>query len=326
MEKYFLPQIRIGNTPMIKIEYKYKDKINHVYTKLESFNLTGSIKDRIVHYIVKKAYDEQDLYPGKEIVEATSGNTGISLAAIGTACKNPVHIFMPNWVSKERLALMKMYNAKVTLVSKEEGGFKGAINLAKRYSQDHDAFWMNQFANKNNPLAHYETTASEIIDLFGNDIDGFVSGVGSGGTLMGVGLRLKEMNPNIKIYALEPDLTPLLSQSKVFGPHKIEGIGDDFIPSIVDRDLIDEVFVLNDDDAVNMSKKLALNLGLGVGISSGANFIASVLAKEKHLRKIVTVFPDDNKKYLSTNLSCPLNENPVFISNQVKLLKYDFLI
>lgn len=326
MEKNYLPQIRIGNTPTIKIEYKYREKINHVYTKLESFNLTGSIKDRIVYYIISKAYSEHELCHDQEIVEATSGNTGISLAAIGAACGNPVHIFMPNWVSKERLDLMKMYNAKVTLVSKEEGGFKGAINLAKQYAKEHDAFWVNQFANKNNPLAHYETTASEIIDLFGDDIDGFVSGVGSGGTLMGVGKRLKERNSNIKLYALEPDSIPLLSQNQVLGSHKIEGIGDDFIPSIVDKDLIDDVFVLNDDDAINMSKKLALNLGLGVGISSGANFIASVLAKEKHLGKIVTVFPDDNKKYLSTSLSCSLNEDSAFISNQVQLLKYDFLM
>lgn len=142
---------------------------------------------------------------------------------------------------------------------------------------------------------------------------------------MGVANRLKEENNKVKIYALEPDKMPLLSTNKIYGSHKIEGIGDDFIPKIVDREKIDKIFLINDDDAINMSRKLALNLGIGVGISSGANFIASVLAKKENDGNIVTVFPDDNKKYLSTDLSKPINYDNKFISNQVKLLDFEFV-
>lgn len=260
-----------------------------------------------------------------EIVEATSGNTGIALAALGTYFKNPVHIFMPDWVSQERLALMKMYNAKVTLISKEEGGFKKAIELAKKYASEHNAFLSNQFENKNNILAHYETTGKEIIESLGEQVGGFVSGIGTGGTLIGVSKRLKEYNSNIKAYALEPDKMPLLSQNKIIGNHKIEGIGDDFIPKIVDRSLIDKIILVNDEDSINMSRKIALNLGIGVGISSGANMIASVMANEENEKAIVTVFPDDNKKYLSTDLSKPISDNDKFISNQVEILNYEFI-
>ena len=315
--------LKVGNTPLIKIKYKYNGQENYIYTKLESYNITGSIKDRVAYYIIKKAYEEGKLKKCMEIVEATSGNTGISLAAIGAYFKNPVHIFMPDWVSKERLKLMKMYNAKVTLISKEEGGFKRAIKEAKEYSIKHNVFYSNQFENKNNVLAHYETTGKEIAQKIEN-IDGFVSGIGTGGTLMGIAKRLKESNENIKIYALEPDKMPLLSQNKIVENHKIEGIGDDFVPKIVDREKIDKVIVVNDDDAVNMSRKIALNLGIGVGISSGANMIASVIAKEENIGNVVTVFPDDNKKYLSTDLSKKVDNNEEYISNLIELLDYEF--
>lgn len=317
--------IKVGNTPLIKIKYTYNGKENYIYSKLESYNLTGSIKDRVAYYIIQEAYKEGKLKKGMEIVEATSGNTGIALAAMGALFGNPVHIYMPNWVSKERVNLMKMYNAKVTLISKEEGGFKRAIEEAINYVKRNNAFLSNQFENENNILAHYETTGKEIIEKLGNDIDGFVSGIGTGGTLMGVAKRLKENNNKVKIYALEPDKMPLLSQNKMFGNHKIEGIGDDFIPKIVDRTKIDEIILINDEDAVNMSRKIALNLGIGVGISSGANMIASALAKEKNKGNIVTVFPDDNKKYLSTDLSKPIDFNNSFISNKIELLEYEFI-
>lgn len=317
--------IKIGNTPLIKIKYKYKNKKEHIYAKLESYNLTGSIKDRVAYYIIKRAYDEGKLKKGMTIVEATSGNTGIALAAMGAYFGNPVHIFMPNWVSKERISLMEMYNAKVTLISKEQGGFKRAILEAEKYAKQNDAFLSNQFENENNTLAHYETTSKEIIDELNGNISGFVSGVGTGGTLMGVAKRLKQINDDIKIYALEPDKMPLLSQNKIISNHKIEGIGDDFIPKIVDKKLIDKVILVNDDDSINMSRKIAASLGIGVGISSGANMIASVLAKEENLGNIVTVFPDDNKKYLSTDLSKPIDNNEKFISNQVEILDYKFV-
>jgi len=317
--------IKIGNTPLIKIKYKYKGKEEYIYTKLESYNLTGSIKDRVAYYIIKRAYDEGKLKKGMTIVEATSGNTGIALAAMGAFFGNPVHIFMPNWVSKERINLMQMYNATVTLISKEQGGFKRAILEAENYAKQNNAFLSNQFVNENNVLAHFETTSKEIIDSLNGNISGFVSGIGTGGTLMGVAKRLKQINDDIKIYALEPDKMPLLSQNKIISNHKIEGIGDDFVPEIVDKKLIDKIFLVNDEDAINMSRKIALNLGIGVGISSGANMIASILAKQENEGNIVTVFPDDNKKYISTDLSKSIDNNEKFISNQVEILDYNFI-
>ena len=318
-------ELKIGNTPMIKIKYKYKGEENYIYTKLEFYNITGSIKDRVAYYIIKKAYENGDLQKGQIIVEATSGNTGISLSAMGAYFGNPVHIFMPDWVSKERVDLMKMYNADVTLISKEKGGFKKAVEKAKEYAEEKGGFLANQFANENNILAHYETTAEEITRKLGLKIGGFVSGIGTGGTLTGVGKRLKELDNNIKIYALEPDKMPMLSQNKAGGTHKIEGIGDDFIPELVDRNIIDEIILVNDDDSINMARKIALELGIGVGISSGANMIASVLAKAKNTKDIVTVFPDDNKKYLTTDLSNPVDNNSRFISNEIELLDYEFI-
>ena len=316
--------LKVGNTPLIKIKYKYNGKEKYIYAKLESYNITGSIKDRVALYIINQAYKQGKLKKGMEIVEATSGNTGISLSALGAYFGNPVHIFMPDWLSMERLNLMKMYNAKATLISKEEGGFKRAIKEAKEYSIKYNAFYSNQFENEDNVLAHYETTGKEILDSLEN-IEGFVSGIGTGGTLMGIAKRLKEKNKDIKIYALEPDKMPLISQNKIYENHKIEGIGDDFIPKIVDIEKIDKVIVVNDDDSINMSKKLALNLGIGVGISSGANMIASVIAKEENEGNIVTVFPDDNKKYLSTDLSKKINNNPNYISNKIELIDYEFV-
>ena len=318
-------KMKVGNTPIIKIKYEYNGKENYIYTKLEAFNITGSIKDRVAYYIINEAYKEGKLKKGMEIVEATSGNTGIALAAMGAYFGNPVRIYMPNWVSKERISLMKMYNAEVVLVSRKEGGFKKAIELAKEYAKNNNAFLSNQFENENNILAHYKTTGKEIIDKLGKDIGGFVSGIGTGGTLMGIAKKLKEANKKIKIYALEPEKMPLISQNRIIGEHKIEGIGDDFIPKLVNVKDIDKVILVNDEDAINMSRKIALDLGIGVGISSGANFIASVLAKEENPGKIVTVFPDDNKKYLSTSLSYSIDNNNKYYSNKIKLIDYEII-
>lgn len=317
--------IKIGNTPIIKIRYNYKGKENSMYAKLEAYNITGSIKDRVAYYILDKAYKEGNLKKGQEIVEATSGNTGIALSAMGNIFGNPVQIFMPDWVSKERLKLMEIYGARVTLVSKEEGGFKTSVDKAKKYAEENNAFLANQFANPFNVLAHYETTGEEIIKSLGEKIGGFVSGVGTGGTLIGVGKRLKEFDKEIKLYAMEPDKMPLLSQNKIMSNHKIEGIGDDFIPDIVDKSLIDEVITVDDEDSVNMARIIAIKLGIGVGISSGANMIASIIAKEKNDKDIVTVFPDDSKKYISTDLSKPIDKNPNYISNKVEILDYEFV-
>ena len=311
----------IGNTPMIKIKYRYQNQENAVYAKLEYYNYTGSIKDRVAYYILKKSKELGILKENQAIVEATSGNTGISLAALGAYYHHPVHIFMPDWASVERIQIMKLYGAHVYLVSKEEGGFREAIRRSEEYAFEHDGFLPKQFSNPLNIEAHYFTTGKEILEQLPK-IDTFVSGIGTGGTLIGVAKRLKEYNEKIRIVALEPDKMPLLSGGKVIGNHKIEGIGDDFIPDLVNQDYIDDIVLIRDEDAINMSRILAKKLGLGVGISSGANFLASVLSGGSC---VATVFPDDAKKYLSTDLTKDYDDNPDFLSNQIDILGMEVL-
>lgn len=315
----------IGNTPMIKISYKNGEKINYIYTKLESYNLTGSIKDRVAYYIITKAKERGKLKDGMPIVEATSGNTGIALSALGAYYNHPTYIFMPDWASEERVKLMKSYGAEVILVSREEGGFKSCLEKAEELAKEKDGFLANQFSNTDNLLAHYETTGEEIIKSLPEKVSAFISGVGTGGTLMGVGRKLKKYDKDIKIVALEPDKMPIISKNKMIANHKIEGIGDDFVPDLLDKNMLDEIILVNDDDAVNMSRRLAKELGLGVGISSGANFIAGIIYQEKINKPVVTVFADDNKKYLSTDLSKDIDNNEKFISNKVELIDYEVI-
>lgn len=313
----------IGNTPMIKINYEYEGKIDSIYTKLEYYNYSGSIKDRIAYYIIKEERANGRLKDKQAIVEVTSGNTGIAFSAIGALLGHEVHIYMPDWTSIERRKLIEMYGAHVHLVSKEEGGFKKALELAEEYSKEHDCFRPLQFDNPLNVEGQYKTTGKEIIDSL-PDVNGFVSGIGTGGTLMGVGKRLKEHNPETKIIALEPSTLSILKMGMEEGSHMIEGIGDDFIPGIVQKDLIDDIVLIDDCDAINMSKRIAREFGLGVGISSGANFLASVQVNNENL-KIATVFPDDNKKYITTKLSEKIDENPELISNKIKLIDFEIV-
>jgi len=314
----------IGNTPLIKIKYRYNGSLKEIYVKLEQYNLTGSIKDRMAYYILKKAYNDGKLQKGQTIIEATSGNTGISFCALGNFFNNPVVIFMPDWVSSERKKIMEMYGATVHLVSKEEGGFEQCIKLADELSDQIEGFRPQQFNNIDNIEAHYKTTGEEIINSV-NNIGGFVSGIGTGGTLIGVGKKIKESNSNAVLCAVEPDKIPLLTKGKFITNHKIDGIGDDFIPEIVDVNLVDRVFDINDDDAINMSRLLCKKLGLGVGISSGANFLGGVLLNEESIGNVVTVFPDDNKKYLSTNLNKDVEVNSEFLSNKIELISYEII-
>lgn len=307
----------IGNTPIIEIKVKYQEKIVNVYAKLEYYNYTGSIKDRLAYYIIKESYKDGSLKECQPIVEATSGNTGISFASLGAYFGHEVHIFMPDWASQERVAIMKLYGAKVYLVSKEDGGFKEAIKRADNLAKEINGFRPNQFDNIKNIEAHYNTTGLEIINSIPK-IDSFVSGIGTGGTLIGIGKRIKEANKNAKVIALEPLQMPIMSQNITTGTHRIEGIGDDFIPSIVDKNLIDEIITIDDEDAINMSKILAKNFGLGVGISSGANLLASILTAKDN-DNVVTIFADDFKKYLTTDLIKDINNNNL-ISNQIEIL------
>ena len=313
----------VGHTPMIKIDYEFEGKKGSIYSKLEFYNYSGSIKDRIALYIIQKELESGNLKSNQSIVEVTSGNTGIAFSAIGALFGHDVHIFMPDWVSLERRKLIEMYGAHVHLISKEEGGFKKALELADEFAQRTDAYLPLQFDNKLNVEAQYETTGQEIIDDF-PDVNAFVSGIGTGGTLMGVGRKLKEYNPNSKVFALEPSTLSILKMGMDEGTHLIEGIGDDFIPGIVDEELIDEIVLIDDVDAINMSKRMAKEFVLGVGISSGANFLASVIMDNDNLN-IATVFPDDNKKYITTKLSENIDDNPELISNKIKLLDFEVI-
>ena len=310
----------IGNTPMIKIKVKFNDREINVFSKLEYYNYTGSIKDRLANYIIRQSYRSGKLVKGMPIVEATSGNTGISFAALGAYYGHPVHIFMPDWASQERINIMKLYGAKVYLVSKEDGGFREAIKRADELALEINGFRPDQFNNKLNVDAHYNGIGLEILEKV-DKIDTYVSGIGTGGTLIGVAKRIKEKF-NIQVVALEPEQMPIMSRGIDNGTHRIEGIGDDFIPSIVDRELIDKVVTVDDEDAINMARILARKYGLGVGISSGANLLAAVLSGGNN---VVTVFADDFKKYLSTDLIKEINEDKKLLSNKIEILSIEYV-
>ena len=310
----------IGNTPMIKIKVKYNNREINVFSKLEYYNYTGSIKDRLANYIIRESYKSGKLEKGMPIVEATSGNTGISFAALGAYYGHPVHIFMPDWASQERINIMKLYGAKVYLVSKEDGGFREAIKRADKLALEINGFRPDQFNNKLNVDAHYNGIGLEIINKL-KEIDTYVSGIGTGGTLIGIAKRLKEKF-DIQVVVLEPEQMPIMSKGIDTGGHRIEGIGDDFIPGIVDRNLIDKVVTVDDEDAINMARILARKYGLGVGISSGANLIAAVLSDGDD---VVTVFADDFKKYLSTDLIKDINEDKKLISNKIEILSIEYV-
>jgi cysteine synthase A len=299
----------IGHTPMLEISLLYKGEPRVVYAKAEYYNYSGSIKDRVACHILRQAYETSAITEGMPIAEATSGNTGIAFAAIGAYLGNPVTIFMPDWMSKERINLIESFGATIRLVSKAEGGFTGSIALADRMGENEGAFLPHQFSNPENCAAHYATTGKEILAqlaAFGKRPQGFVAGVGTGGTLMGVKDVLQETYPDCLAFPLDPASSPTMATcGKVVGPHRIFGIGDEFVPAIVKLDQLDNILLIDDCDAINMSRKLARVLGLGVGISSGANFLGVLKAQNLLGNKdavVATVFADDNKKYLSTDL------------------------
>lgn len=318
----------IGNTPIIEINYLFNGKEGVVFAKYECYNLTGSIKDRMAFYILKEAFKDGQLKAGDTIVEATSGNTGISLAAIGRAIGCKVKIIMPDWMSLERKQIIESYGAEVIPVSKEEGGFLRSIVLSQEMAkEDPNIFLPNQFSNINNVKAH-QTTGNEILRQLndkGLKPDIFVAGVGTGGTVVGVGRTLRMSNPLVKIHPLEPKESPTLSTGYKIGTHRIQGISDEFIPDIMKLDTYDEVVQVSDGDAILMAQKLAKTLGFGVGISSGANIVGAIQLQQKYgfNTTIATVFPDCNKKYLSTNL---MAEEPVkedYIAPQIEFISFD---
>ncbi|MBT2556694.1 PLP-dependent cysteine synthase family protein [Hymenobacter sp. ISL-91] len=304
----------VGNTPMVALHYRYQGEAGTIYAKCEHYNLTGSLKDRMALYILQKAYALGQIRPGDTIVEATSGNTGIAFAAIGRALGHPVRIIMPDWLSRERSDIIRSLGAEVTLVSKAQGGFLGSIELAEDMAAaDPRVFLTRQFENCYNAEAHARTTGPEIaaqLASVGRQPTAFVAGVGTGGTVMGVGRYLRTHFPQVHIHPLEPAESPTLTTGYKVGSHRIQGISDEFIPAIVQLDELDEVVQASDGDAILVAQQLARQLGLAVGISSGANVIGAIrlAARLGPAATVVTLLCDSNKKYLSTDL---LREEPV---------------
>lgn len=328
-QKFQQIQNLVGNTPIYVINFKYRGEQRKIYAKAEHLNLTGSIKDRMALHILKDAYLNGDIKTGDVIVEATSGNTGISFSAIGKAFGHQVKIFMPNWMSSERIALIKSLGAEVILISADEGGFLGSISSCEKLREANpDVFLPCQFSNTANTKAHYQGTGREIWQQLKSQNltpDAFVAGVGTGGTVMGVGNFLREQNKDIKIHPLEPSESPTLTTGHKVGKHRIQGISDEFIPAIVELNKLDEVVSISDGDSILMAQKLAQTLGLAVGISSGANFLGALEAQSKLGKDAVvaTVFADSNKKYLSTDL---VKEEPIkknYLSNDIELIGFE---
>ncbi|HEX7321180.1 MAG TPA: cysteine synthase family protein [bacterium] len=304
----------IGNTPLLELHFIYRGGPRVVYAKAEYLNFTGSIKDRMALHILKRAYEKGAIHQGDCIAEATSGNTGIAFSAIGRCLGHPVVIFMPNWMSHERIELIKSLGADIRLVTREQGGFLGSIRLTEELAKcEHGIFLPCQFSNEANIEAHETTTGPEIWwQLASRQLQpgAFVAGVGTGGTIMGVGRYFKRMKPDVKIHPLEPAESPTLSTGHKVGVHRIQGISDEFIPAIVKLDELDGVVSVCDGDAILAAQKISAQLGLAVGISSGANFLGALKIQELMGpgKIVVTVFADDNKKYLSTDL---MKQEPV---------------
>ncbi|WP_375180595.1 cysteine synthase A [Enterococcus rotai] len=293
----------IGKTPIVKLGQIVPDGAAEVFVKLEFFNPGGSVKDRIALSMIETAEKNGQLKAGDTIVEPTSGNTGIGLAMVGAAKGYKVVIVMPDTMSIERRKLMQAYGAELLLTPGAEG-MKGAIAKAKTLSEKEGYFMPMQFDNPANPLTHEKKTGKEIQDVFGpSGLDAFVSGVGTGGTITGVGKELKRVYPKISIVAVEPTESPVLEGGSP-GPHKIQGIGAGFIPKVLDTEIYDEIIAVPSEEAMETARQLAAKEGLLVGISAGAAVNAAIqVAKELGAgKKVLTVIPDNGERYLSTAL------------------------
>ncbi len=296
----------VGNTPLLELSHieKEYDLQAKVLAKLEYFNPAGSVKDRVARAIIDDAESKNLLKDGATIIEATSGNTGIGLACVGCARGYKVVIVMPEIMSVERRKLMLAYGASLVLTDGAKG-MKGAIDKANElHEQIEGSILAGQFVNSANPKAHYETTAPEIWRDTDGNVDVFVAGVGTGGTITGVGRYLKEKNPNVKIVAVEPFSSPVLSKG-VSGAHKIQGIGAGFVPKVLDTSVYDEVIAVKDEDAFETAREVGKKEGVLVGISSGAALFGALqVAKRPEYagKNIVVLLPDTGDRYLSTTL------------------------
>ena len=321
-------ELLVGNTPLLAIRLQYRGEPRVVYAKYEQVNMTGSIKDRMALHIMRQAYLTGRINPGDTIAEATSGNTGIAFSAIGRALGHPVTVFMPDWMSHERMALISSFGASIVPVSREQGGFLGSIRMSEELAASRgNVFLPCQFSNEANAEAHMRTTGPEIwyqLRLQGLTPDAFIAGVGTGGTVMGVGRYLRSQHPAIRVYPLEPAESPTISTGHKVGQHRIQGISDEFIPALVKLDELEPVVEASDGDSIIMAQKLA-SVGLAVGISSGANVIGALkiqdaLGAEK---VVVTVLSDSNKKYLSTDLMRAEAVKPEYLAPHTEVLGFD---
>ncbi len=326
-EKFAALRPLIGNTPLLEVRFRFRGRTRRIFAKAEQFNLTGSIKDRMALHVLRVAYERGEIRAGQPIAEATSGNTGIAFAAIGRALGHPVTIFMPNWMSREREDLIRSLGATIVPVSREQGGFLGSIKMSEDFAAERGAFLPRQFANEANVEAHARGTGPELaaqLAQLGLCADAFVAGVGTGGTIMGVAQHLRSVNPAAKLHPVEPAESPTLTTGHKVGRHRIQGISDEFIPAILKLGELDPVIAVHDGDAILMAQQLARSLGLALGISSGANFLAALAAQERlgPDAVVATVFCDDNKKYLSTDLMREEAVRDGYFSPQVELLGY----
>lgn len=318
----------VGNSPLLEIEYTYRGSRSSIYAKAEHGNLSGSIKDRMAYHVLCEAYATGAIREGDTIAEATSGNTGIAFSAIGRALGHPVVIFMPDWMSRERVDLIRALGARIVQVSSGEGGFIGSIEKAEAMAREQSGVFLpRQFSNPANVNAHSLTTGPEILKQLGLRSlkpSAFVAGVGTGGTIMGVGGFLREHAPGIRLHPVQPAESPTLSTGHKVGKHRIQGISDEFIPEIVELKRLDDILSVHDGDAIIAAQKLASQIGLGVGISSGGNVIGAIMVKEAMGPDavIVTVLSDCNKKYLSTDLMREEPVKPEYLSSAVEFTRY----
>lgn len=293
----------IGNVPLVQLSKIQREFLlkSRLIASLEMFNPAGSSKDRVAKAIIDDAEKNGLLKEGDTIIEATSGNTGIALSMIGTLRGYKVVIVMPDNMSKERISVMKAYGAEVVLTP-GACGMDGAIKRANEIKEETGGFLASQFENMSNPDAHYRTTGPQIYKNTEGRVDIFISCIGTGGTLSGVGKYLKEQNPNIKVYGVEPAASPLISKG-VSGAHKIQGIGANFIPKTLDSDIFDKIITVSDEEAYEFAKLLSKKEGIMAGISSGAVLFAGVkVAKEEENKNIVLLLPDTGLRYLSSGL------------------------
>lgn len=314
-----------GATPLVELRYRLDGRPGRVFAKYEQRNMTGSTKDRMAAWILARAYEAGTLRPGDTIAEATSGNTGVSFSALGRSLGHPVRIYMPDWMSRERVELIRSFGAEIVPVSREQGGFLGSIARCEEFARaTPHVFLPRQFENPANVEAHELFTAPEILAqlrTLGLRPDAVVAGVGTGGTIMGLSRGLRPANPSLRAHPLEPAESPTLRVGHKVGKHRIQGISDEFIPAVVKLEQLDEIVDVSDGDSILMAQALCRDLGLAVGISSGANVLGAIqrAAALGGDAVVVTVLADSNKKYLSTDLCREEPVRPEFLAPRVRL-------